>query len=87
MPRIAETSEPSRLDRLEALAETILLAVQQQQSQVNDLRASVVDLVGMIGSLATDIHEMQTEVRGLQTENRRILERLETHFADGHGAA
>lgn len=87
MPRITETPEPSRLDRLEALAETILLAVQQQQSQVNDLRASVVDLVGMIGNLGTDIHEMQSEVRGLQTENRRILERLETHFSDGHGAA
>jgi hypothetical protein len=35
----------------------------------------------------TVIQEMQSEVRGLQTENRRILERLEAHFADGHGTS
>ena len=83
-----------RLDRLEALAETILLAVQQQQTQIGDLRESIADTVGMIGSLAEEMHIMQNEIRdiqldirGLQTENRRILERLEAHFSDGHGAA
>lgn len=74
-----------RLDRLEALAETILLAVQQQQTQMGDLRESVADTVGMIGSLAEEMHTMQSEIRGLQTENRRILERLEAHFSNGHG--
>lgn len=83
-----------RLDRLEALAETILLAVQQQQTQIGDLRESVADTVGMIGSLAAEMHtmqgeirEIQSDIRGLQTENRRILERLEAHCSDGHGAA
>lgn len=66
-----------RLDRLETLSETILLAIQQQQGQIGDLRASIVDVVGMITDITTNIHEMQSEVRGLQTENRRILERLE----------
>jgi len=83
-----------RLDRLEALAETILLAIQQQQTQIGDLTTqvgdlgeSVADTVGMIGSLAQEMHTMQSEIRGLQTENRRILERLEAHCSDGHGAA
>lgn len=80
-------AEPSRLDRLEALAETILLAIQQQNGLVTDLRASVADVVGMVGTLAEEMHTMQSEIRGLQTENRRILERLESHFSDGHGAA
>lgn len=80
-----QPSQPTQLDRLEALSETILLAIQQQQGQINDLRASVEDTVSMIGSLANDMHEMQSEIRGLQTENRRILERLEVHFSDGHG--
>ncbi len=80
-------AEPSRMDRLEALAETILLAIQQQNGLVTDLRASVADVVGMVGTLAEEMHTMQTEIRGLQTENRRILERLESHFSDGHGAA
>jgi len=70
------TSEPSRLDRLEALAETILLAVQQQQQQINGLRESVQDTVGMIGILGNEMSEMQSEVRGLQQENRRILDIL-----------
>lgn len=69
-------AEPSRLDRLEALAETILLAIQQQQVQINDLRASVVDTVSMIGTLANEMNDMQSEIRGMQSENRRILDIL-----------
>ncbi len=80
-----QPTQPTRLDRLEALSETILLAIQQQQGQISDLRASIADTVSMIGSQADDMHEMQSEIRGLQTENRRILERLEAHFSDGHG--
>lgn len=70
------TSEPSRLDRLEALAETILLALQQQQLQINGLRESVQDTVSMIGTLGHEMSEMQSEIRGLQQENRRILDIL-----------
>lgn len=69
-------SEPSRLDRLEALAETILLAIQQQQGQINDLRASVVDTVSMIGTVVNEMNDMQLEIRGIQSENRRILDIL-----------
>lgn len=77
------TSEPSRIDRLEALAETILLALQQQQLQlqqqqlqINGLRESVQDTVSMIGTLGHEMSEMQSEIRGLQQENRRILDIL-----------
>lgn len=85
-----QNSEPTRLDRLEALSETILLAIQQQQvqmqqqqSQINDLRVSIEDTVSMIGTLGNEMHEMQSEIRGLQTENRRILERLDQFFSGG----
>ena len=85
-----------RLDRLEALAETILLAIQKQQENRDadkaEFRESIQDIVSMIGTLGETsdrqlalIQEMQSEVKGLQTENRRILERLEAHFANGHG--
>ncbi len=77
------TQSNDRLDRLEALAETILLSIQQQQGQINEnsrqiseMRASVVDTVSMIGTLANEMSEMQAEVRGLQSENRRILDIL-----------
>lgn len=80
------TTQPDRLDRLEALAETILLAIQQQQGQTNDLRESVQDTVQMVGTLASEMHDMHSEIRGLQTENRRILDRLERHMGDAHGA-
>lgn len=100
------TNPPNRIDRLEALAETILLAIQQQQVQTNDLsgsvqglqetvqassaqiselRASVLDTVQMVGTLASEMNLMHSEIRGLQTENRRILDRLERHMGDAHG--
>jgi predicted nucleic acid-binding Zn-ribbon protein len=57
-----------------------------------ETRASINDLVNMIGTLGQNadrhwesIQEMQAEVRGLQTENRRILEHLEQHMSNGHG--
>jgi hypothetical protein len=88
----------TRLDRLETLAETTLLAIQQLALQQRDAqaetRASINDLIGMIGTLSQNadrhwaaIQEMQSEVRGLQTENRRILERLEHHIETGHDQA
>jgi hypothetical protein len=69
-----------RIDRLEALAETILLAIQQQAQQQQELqrelRASIHDTVSMISTLATEMHVMQGDIRGLQLENRRILDTL-----------
>jgi hypothetical protein len=38
-----------------------------------------------VGEIVEQVGEMQSAIRGLQTENRRILERLEQHFSDGHG--
>ena len=70
------TTETTRLDRLEALAETTLLAIQQQQGQINQLRDGISEVVGMFATQAEQIAEMQTEVRGLQVENRRILDHL-----------
>jgi hypothetical protein len=78
-------SEPTRLDRLEALAETILLAIQQQKEQQDhdrqEFRESISDVVSMVGSLAqhmdtmqSQMTEMQSEIRGLQLENRRMLD-------------
>jgi hypothetical protein len=69
-------TEESRLDRLEALAETTLLAIQQQQRQVDQLRDGISEVVAMFATQAEQIAEMQTEVRGLQVENRRILDHL-----------
>lgn len=69
-------TEESRLDRLERLAETTLLAIQQQQAQIDQLRDGINEVVGMFATQAEQIAEMQTEVRGLQVENRRILDHL-----------
>jgi F0F1-type ATP synthase alpha subunit len=69
-------TEETRLDRLEALAETMLLAIQQQQGQINQLRDGISEVVGMFATQSEQIAEMQTEVRGLQVENHRILDHL-----------
>ena len=77
-------SDSDRLDRLEALAETTLLAVHQlsqnqerlQQNQErlqNQLTDEITDVVRMIGTLGEQMGEMHTEIRSLQVENRRIL--------------
>ncbi|MEO0536010.1 MAG: hypothetical protein AAF215_19305 [Cyanobacteria bacterium P01_A01_bin.123] len=66
----------SRLDRLEALAETTLLAIQQQQGQINELREGIGEVVSMFSQQAVQVAEMQSEIRGLQVENRRILDHL-----------
>lgn len=77
------TTPPDRIDRLEALAETTLLAIQQQQTQINDLRASVVDVVGMVGTLAEQQNDMQQEITGLRLESRRILDYLLNQRGEG----
>lgn len=84
------TNPPDRIDRLEALAETTLLAIQQQQSQIqqqqaqiNDLRASITDVVGMVGTLAEQQNDMQQEITGLRLESRRILDYLLNQRGEG----
>jgi hypothetical protein len=77
----------SRVDRLEAIAETVLLAIQQQQQQAQatqtEMRQSIEDVVQMIATLAESADEdrkliigMQASITGIQTENRRILDHL-----------
>ena len=77
------TNLPNRIDRLEALAETTLLAIQQQQTQINDLRASITDVVGMVGTLAEQQNDMQQEITGLRLESRRILDYLLNQRGEG----
>jgi hypothetical protein len=77
------TNLPDRIDRLEALAETTLLAIQQQQTQINDLRASITDVVGMVGTLAEQQNDMQQEITGLRLESRRILDYLLNQRGEG----
>jgi uncharacterized coiled-coil DUF342 family protein len=72
-----------RLDRLETLAETILLAIQQlanqQQQFQQNLHEEITEVVGMINTLAqengkvlTRIDTMQTEIHTMQSEIRGI---------------
>ena len=58
-----------------------LAANQQMQQQDTQLILHRMEIV------QSSISEMQAEVRGIQTETRRILERLEQHFSDGHGGS
>jgi predicted transcriptional regulator len=85
-----------RLDRLETLAETMMLAIQQlahqQQQLQQNLHDEVVKVVGMVnlmvqenGKVLERIDLMQSEIRGLQVENRRMIERWNSHTSDGHG--
>ncbi len=93
LERIAEQQEQtqqqvsSNARSIEATSNAIAELRQAQEVDRADFRSSIEDVVGMVGTLATEMHTMQSNILGLQTENRRILERLETHFSDGHGAA
>lgn len=93
LERIAEQQEQaqqlvnSNARSIEATSNAIAELRQTQEVDRADFRSSIEDVVGMVGTLATEMHTMQSNILGLQTENRRILERLETHFSDGHGAA
>ncbi|NJL39917.1 MAG: hypothetical protein HC899_26555 [Leptolyngbyaceae cyanobacterium SM1_4_3] len=84
---MTDSNCPDRVTRLEALAETTLLAIQQlalqQREMQNNLTDSIQDLLGMMseqrGEMAvmrSEMAEMQSEVRGLQRENRQILDIL-----------
>jgi hypothetical protein len=66
-------------------------AIEQQRQELREQASETVEwFSGVVNQADEDrtlMREMQLEVRGLQIENRRILERLEGHFSDGHGAA
>jgi uncharacterized membrane protein YccC len=83
------TTTEERITRLETLAETTLLAIQQlalqQRNTQTELTNSIQDLVSMMAQLANDATEDRKLITGLQTENRRILERLEQHINNSHG--
>ncbi len=69
------------------------LRVLQQQTfeQIEGLARETLEELARMGGEADEdralIQEMQSEVRGLQIENQHILERIEHHLSDGHGAA
>ena len=77
---MAQPTAESRLDRLEAMAETVLLAIQQQQQQAQntqtEMRWSIENVVRMIATLAESADEHRKLIIGLQTENWRILDHL-----------
>src|SRR5512147_2525081 len=86
LERIAEQQEQtqhqvnSNARSIEATSNAIAELRQAQEVDRADFRASIEDVVGIVGTLATEMHTMQSNILWLQTENRRILERLETHF-------
>ncbi|MCY7322629.1 MAG: hypothetical protein LH660_12725 [Phormidesmis sp. CAN_BIN36] len=65
-----------RLDRLEALAETTLLAVQQlahqQESNHREMRTNISDVVSMITVLAQSADEDRAIMREMQGEIREV---------------
>jgi hypothetical protein len=67
------------------------VSMEQQNQELRDQASETVEwFSGVVNQADEDralILEMQSEVRGLQVENRRILERIDRHFSDGHGAA
>ncbi|NET37615.1 MAG: hypothetical protein F6K19_37285 [Cyanothece sp. SIO1E1] len=65
-----------RIDRLEAVSETTLLAVQQlvavQRQDREDFRAGIQDVVQMIGTLAQQMADMQSQVAEIQSQVAEI---------------
>jgi hypothetical protein len=63
------TAEVNRIDRLEALAETILLAIQAQQQQRNQDRQefldSTQDVIAMIGTMAEEVQLVSERVEAV----------------------
>ena len=59
---MTDTPSESRLDRLEALAETVLLAIQQQGTQIADLRESIAQQGTQITDLGESIAQQGTQI-------------------------
>ncbi len=75
---MTQPTTESRIDRLEAIAETVLLAIQQQQQQIQsnqvelrstqtEMRQSIEDVVRMIATLAESADEDRQLMIGMQT--------------------
>ena len=77
------SSEPSRLDRIEAIVESNAKliasnakAIEAAAADRDVLRQAIVGMTEVANQTFAVIGEMQAEVRGLQAENRRILDRM-----------
>jgi hypothetical protein len=74
----------SRLERLEAIADNVLLAIQQQsqavqsdiQSTQTEMKQSVKNVAQMIEELAESAAEDRKLIIGLQAKNQRVLDYL-----------
>lgn len=89
-----------RLDRVERIIEALAETSARNAGELAELRGIVenfalqLDVFVQEGrqfrlefrATQLEIREMQLDIRGLQVENRRILERLEQHTSDDHGA-
>jgi len=63
---MTNTPSESRLDRLEALAETVLLAIQQQSTQITDLGGSIAQQGTQITDLGESIAQQGTQIADLR---------------------
>ncbi|MGV0027540.1 hypothetical protein [Phormidesmis priestleyi] len=82
----------SQIDQLTQRQEITQSQIDSQGSVIAELRTTAELLLQVVTQyqqnfevIAAEIRDMTTEIRGLQTENRRILDRLDQHFSDGHG--
>jgi peptidoglycan hydrolase CwlO-like protein len=72
-----------RLADNQSRTDTVIERLAENQSRTD---AAIEALTVFAGEVFKSIQEMQSEVRELHTENCRILDRLERHMGDGHGA-
>jgi chromosome segregation ATPase len=80
---MTDTPSESRLDRLEALAETVLLAIQQQGTQIADLResiaqqgAQITEVSGGIAEVVAMLSEQAEQQDARQAESDQRFENL-----------
>jgi len=71
---VSSNGAGDRLDRLEALAETILLAIQQQQQQINQNSLAIQQQQQQINQQSTDIRDGFRNVAELVG---RVVEQVE----------
>lgn len=79
------SNSTSRLDRLEELMAVLITHSDATGQRVQQLAESQHLLHQDVQLVLHRMESVQADIRGLQTENRRILERLEAHFSNGHG--
>ncbi|KAM3115576.1 hypothetical protein [Phormidesmis sp. 146-33] len=94
LEQLTQRQETTRfqLEQLTQRQEITRSQIDSQVSVVAELRTTAKLLLQVVNQhqqnfevITAEIREIRGEIRGLQTENRRILDRLEQHFSDGHG--